>query len=138
MAGNNRKPDGERRFPINRGLAAEPIGKLSDDVGKEFVLQGTDQHGEMVEWVVKPTGANSFELTVPKKHHLGSPAAWENISILSQNVVTRGSASDCGCDGSQCGCQGSNCGSNSHLIRGDIRLLASEPEMLSLRETDNK
>lgn len=124
----------ERMFPLTRGMKAEPVGRLADDVGREFVLQGADQHGEIVEWVVRPTGANSFELVVPEGHELGTPAAWDNISILAQRVVSRAGEDGCGCDGSQCGCQGSNCGSNSHALRGELRLRASDADLTRFTE----
>lgn len=108
---------------IVSGLKVEPVGKLADGVGKSYTLQGVDQAGNMVEWVIKPTGPNSFELTVPKGHELGTPDAWENVSIMTQRVVTRGTASSCGCDGNQCGCQGQNCGSNCNSAASRLRLV---------------
>jgi hypothetical protein len=118
----------EPRFPIQRGLKSEVVGRLGEHVDEEFLLQGADQTGQLVEWVVRPTGDNSFNITVPEGHELGDPDAWENITILTQRVVSRGAADSCGCDGNQCGCQGSNCGSNSHLMRGQIRLLPSDAD----------
>jgi hypothetical protein len=102
----------------------EPVGALGDYVGDQFVLKGTDGSGQVVEWVIKPTGPNSFEMVVPKGHELGSPDAWENISIMTQRVVCK--SGSCGCDGNQCGCQGQNCGSNCNSNRGRIRLIPEE------------
>lgn len=96
------------------------VGTLRESVGEEFVIRGPDSNGDEVEWVIKPTGSNSFELTVPESHELGSPAAWEGVSIMTQRVVS--AADNCGCDGNQCGCQGQNCGSNCNSAAGRIRL----------------
>lgn len=113
------------------GSKTQPIGKLKDYLGKTFVLPGRDGSGNEVEWVIKPTGTNSFELTVPKTHELGTPDAWENISIMTQRVVC--ASGSCGCDGNQCGCQGSNCGSNCMSNRGRIRLLGDEVSQINLQ-----
>ncbi len=128
------KADRKIRLPANikKDLAildsratSEPVGKLGDYVGETFHLQGVDGSGKVVEWIVKPTGSRSFEMTVPEDHELGMPAAWENISIMTQRVVCR--SGSCGCDGNQCGCQGQNCGSNCNSNRGFVRLLTDDP-----------
>jgi hypothetical protein len=101
---------------------AEPVGKLQDYVGQTFRLKGLDGSGKEVEWVVKPTGPRSFELTVPSSHELGYPEAWEGISIMTQRVTCK--SGSCGCDGSQCGCQGQDCGSNCNSNKGRLQLLS--------------
>lgn len=108
----------------------EPVGRLGDYVGQTFRLKDFDDSGREVEWVVKPTGSHSFELTVPEGRELGVPEAWESISIMAQRVVCR--SGSCGCDGSQCGCQGSQCSSNSKSILGRIRLVGPEEFNLGL------
>jgi hypothetical protein len=117
----------------DQNATTEPIGRLGDYVGETFRLRGVDGSGKVVEWVVKPTGARSFEMTVPEGHELGMPAAWENISIMTQRVVCR--SGSCGCDGNQCGCQGQNCGSNCNSNRGFLRLLVDDPAALINEKT---
>jgi hypothetical protein len=104
--------------------STEPVGRLKDHIGESFALSGPDGSGKVVEWIIKPTGGNSFEITVPASHELGTPDSWENISIMTQRVVCK--SGSCGCDGNQCGCQGQNCGSNCNSNHGRIRLLSEE------------
>lgn len=103
------------------GTRTEPVGRLADYIGQEFKLAGPDGSGQDTEWVVRPTGPNSFELVVPSEHELGTPDAWENISIMTQRVVR--ADGNCGCDGNQCGCQGQNCGSNCNSNAGRLALV---------------
>ena len=130
-------------LPANIGKAVQiadakqtnaPVGKMGDYVGKSFRLQGVDGSGRTVEWVIKPTGNNSFEMTVPDGHELGHPEAWENISIMTQRVVCK--SGSCGCDGNKCGCQGQNCGSNCNSNRGRLRLLSEAVSQINVRTLD--
>jgi len=78
-------------------------------------LVSHDQLGKKLEWIVKPTGSRSFELTIPEGMEVGDPRAWESISIMTQKSVV--SRADCGgqCQ-NQCGCQGNNCGSQGSFV----------------------
>ena len=119
---------------IQRGLENKPVGRLGDSKGKKFLLQGVDQDGCVVEWVVKPTGDRTVELTVPDTHELGTPDAWTGISIATQLVVSRGTAESCACDGTQCGCNTSQCGSNAFTLSTRLKLLPGPEAGFALGE----